>query len=96
MPPNCQFFLEDITQPDWYQGYGYHELVRLEGSGVDKPLLENILKGAFQYVLSPDLYLYLTRVIEFAHLVGLSKYVTQACGSRIPIKTAQFTNSIAI
>jgi hypothetical protein len=51
LPPNCQFFFEDIIQLAWKNAYPNQDLIHVGEIGGDPKLLRAILDGAFAYVL---------------------------------------------
>lgn len=46
VPPNCQFYVEDLTRPDWCQSYKGVDMVHVGDTGGDLTLLNSILAGA--------------------------------------------------
>jgi hypothetical protein len=52
VPPNCQFYIEDLTRPDWCQSYKGVDMVHVGDTGGDLTLLNSILAGARRWDFS--------------------------------------------
>ncbi|PYH50098.1 uncharacterized protein BO96DRAFT_379964, partial [Aspergillus niger CBS 101883] len=48
VPLNCEFYIIDLTQPDWWEAYVDVSLVHINDLGGDISLLECLLAGAFR------------------------------------------------
>jgi hypothetical protein len=48
VPPNCQFYVDDLTRPDWCQSYMGVDMVHVGDTGGDLTLLNSILAGAYR------------------------------------------------
>ncbi|OJZ79701.1 hypothetical protein ASPFODRAFT_66025 [Aspergillus luchuensis CBS 106.47] len=53
VPPNCEFCIDDLDQPDWYYPFRNSEFIHVGGLGGDRQLLTCILHGAYRYGLTP-------------------------------------------
>ncbi|RDH26214.1 hypothetical protein BDQ94DRAFT_164669 [Aspergillus welwitschiae] len=53
IPPNCEFCIDDLDQPDWYYPFRNSEFIHVGGLGGDRQLLTCILHGAYRYGLTP-------------------------------------------
>lgn len=50
VPPNCQFFFENIIELAWKNDYPNQDLIHVGEIGGDPKLLQAVLDGAFAYV----------------------------------------------
>ncbi|KAI2957767.1 hypothetical protein CBS147352_10672 [Aspergillus niger] len=48
VPLNCEFYIIDLTQPDWWEAYVDVSLVHINDLGGDISLLKCLLAGAFR------------------------------------------------
>ncbi|KAI2927441.1 hypothetical protein CBS147321_11213 [Aspergillus niger] len=48
IPPNCEFCIDDLDQPDWYYPFRNSEFIHVGGLGGDRQLLTCILYGAYR------------------------------------------------
>ncbi|KAL7649252.1 hypothetical protein ACMYSQ_012363 [Aspergillus niger] len=48
IPPNCEFCIDDLGQPDWYYPFRDSESIHVGGLGGDRQLLTCILQGAYR------------------------------------------------
>ncbi|GLA56091.1 hypothetical protein AnigIFM63604_004387 [Aspergillus niger] len=53
VPPNCEFCIDDLDQPDWYYPFRNSDFIHVGGLGGDRQLLTCILQGAYRYGLTP-------------------------------------------